>query len=94
MLFERSEELSVTVTNNLTLFRNNASYCLLRNNHKKLSEGTSGKAIHDIKSLTIDPVVFLVLMRSGRMCMRSFLQIQSKNMKKNIQLVVFCVTDS
>lgn len=56
-------------------------------------EGTSGKAVHNIRALTVGPVIFVVLMRNARMCMRSFLQIQLENMKKTMQLVAFCVTD-
>lgn len=49
-------------------------------------EGASGKAMCDIKALTVGPVIFVVLMRNARMCMGFFLQIQSKNMKTNTPL--------
>lgn len=57
-------------------------------------ESMSGEATRDRRALAVDPVISVALMRIARMCVRSFLQIQSKNRKKNSQLVAFCVTDS
>lgn len=57
-------------------------------------EGTSGKAARDIKPLTVGPVILVVLMKNAKMCPPEIIFADSEDVKKNIRLVAFYVTES